>query len=343
MMKIGVLTGGGDCPGLNAAIRAIVVRGEELGHEIIGIQEGWKGLLEAKGKRLTREEVDAMFKEGGTMLFSSRTNPYKSDDGERRALEGFKKMGLDALIPIGGEDTLGVANKLTKAGLPCVAVPKTIDNDLSATDVTIGFNTAVSIAMEAVDRLHTTTRSHHRVSVVEIMGRHAGWMTYIAGLAGGAHVILIPEEEFDIEEVCRIISERKEKGKTYSVIAVAEGALPKDASAFVTKSKQLDEFGHVMLGGIGDALAKEIEDRTGMTARATVLGHIQRGGSPTVFDRILGLKLGYRAVETVDAKDFGKMIALRGNDAVPVPLEEGVGKLKTVSKEEYGMARSFFG
>jgi phosphofructokinase-like protein len=342
-MRIGVLTGGGDCPGLNAAIRAIVVRGEELGHVIIGIQDGWKGLLEARGKRLTRDEVDAAFKEGGTMLFSSRTNPYKKDDGERLAMKGFEKLGIDALIPIGGEDTLGVASRLTKAGMPCVAVPKTIDNDLSATDVTIGFNTAVSIAMDAIDRLHTTTRSHHRVSVVEVMGRHAGWMTYIAGLAGGAHVVLIPEEKFDIEEVCEVIKGRKDRGKGYSVVAVAEGALPKDAEGFITKSKDVDEFGHVLLGGIGNALAKEIEKRTGITARATVLGHTQRGGRPSVFDRVLGLKLGYRAVEAVHNKDFGKMIALKGNDAVPVALDDAVGQLKVVSKKEYDMAKSFFG
>jgi 6-phosphofructokinase 1 len=342
-MKIGVLTGGGDCPGLNAAIRAIVIRGEELGHEIIGIQEGWKGLLEARGKRLTRDEVDAHFKEGGTMLFSSRTNPYKKEGGEGEAMEGFKKLGIDALIPIGGEDTLGVANKLTKAGMPCVAVPKTIDNDLSATDVTIGFNTAVSIAMDAIDRLHTTTRSHHRVSVVEIMGRHAGWMAYIAGLAGQAHVILIPEERFKVEDVCKVITDRRDAGKTYSIVAVAEGALPTEAKDFITKSNDVDEFGHVMLGGIGKALAKEIEKRTGMTARATVLGHTQRGGSPTVFDRILGLKLGYKAAEAVNDKKFGHMIALKGNDAVAVPLEDAVGKLKVVSKQEYDMAKSFFG
>lgn len=328
---------------MNAAIRAIYIRATELGHEVVGIEGGWKGLLEGKARKLTREEVDSMFKEGGTMLFSSRTNPYKRENGEKEALDGMKRLGLDALIPIGGEDTLGVANRLTKAGLPCVAVPKTIDNDLDATDVTIGFYTAVSISMDAIDRLHTTTRSHHRVSVVEIMGRHAGWMTYIAGLAGGAHVILIPEEDFDIAEVCKVITDRRDKGKTYSVVAVAEGAMPKDAKDFVTRSDQLDEFGHVMLGGIGDALAKEIEKRTGMTARATVLGHIQRGGSPTVFDRVLGLKLGYKAAEAVHAKDWGKMIALRGNQAIPVPLEEGVGKLKTVSKEEYQMAKSFFG
>jgi 6-phosphofructokinase 1 len=342
-MKIGVLTGGGDCPGLNAAIRAIVVRGNELGHEIIGIEDGWKGLMEAKGRKLTRDEVDAAFKEGGTIIFTSRTNPYKKEGGEKAALDGFKKLGLDALIPIGGEDTLGVAQKLTKAGLPCVAVPKTIDNDLSATDVTIGFDTAVSIAMDAIDRIHTTTRSHHRCCVVEVMGRHAGWMTYIAGLAGGAHVILIPEEPFDIEYICKIVSDRKAKAKGYTVIAAAEGALPKDANVFVTKTDKLDEFGHVMLGGIGEALAKEIEKRTGVTTRATVLGHIQRGGSPTVYDRVLGLKLGYRAVEAVQKKQFGTMIAMKGTQAVPVPLEDAVGKLKTVSKEEYQMAKSFFG
>ena len=342
-MRIGVLTGGGDCPGLNAAIRAIVVRGQELGHEIIGIEEGWKGLLEGKGRKLSRDEADSFFKAGGTLLFTSRTNPYKKEGGEKAAMEGFKKLGLDALIPIGGEDTLGVAQKLTKVGLPCVAVPKTIDNDLSATDVTIGFDTAVSIAMDAIDRIHTTTWSHHRCAVVEVMGRHAGWMTFISGLAGGAHMILIPEEAFEIEEVCKIVSDRKAKGKGYTVIAVAEGAQPKDADKFTTKSDKLDEFGHVMLGGIGDALAKEIEQRTGVTTRATVLGHIQRGGTPTVYDRVLALKLGYAAVEAVSRKEFGKMIAMRGTKAVPVPLEEAVGKLKTVSKDEYRMARSFFG
>ena len=342
-MKIGVLTGGGDCPGLNAAIRAIFIRASELGHEVVGIEEGWKGLMEAKARKLTRDEVDAAFKDGGTIIFTSRTNPYKMEGGEKAALDGFKKLGLGALIPIGGEDTLGVAQKLTKAGLPCVAVPKTIDNDLDATDTTIGFDTAVSIAMDAIDRIHTTTRSHHRCAVVEVMGRHAGWMTFIAGLGGGAHVILIPEEPFDIDEVCKIVSDRKAKGKGYTLVAVAEGALPKDANVFVTKTDKLDEFGHVMLGGIGDALAKEIEQRTGVTTRATVLGHLQRGGSPTVYDRVLGLKLGYRAVDAVHNKEFGQMIAMKGTKAVPVPLKDAVGKLKTVSKEEYKMARSFFG
>jgi len=341
-MKVGILTGGGDCPGLNAAIRAAVIKGSKHGIEVIGIRKGWAGLLNAWGEVLTPEDVDPMLKEGGTMLGSSRTNPYKREDGEKRAIEGFKKLGLHALIAIGGEDTLGVALRLYKAGLPIVAIPKTIDKDLSATDTTIGFNTAVTVATDAIDRISTTMRSHERIGVVEIMGRHAGWMTYIAGLAGGANVILIPEEPFDIEEVCEVFRKRKEEGKPYGVVAVAEGALPKDMKDFVTLSEERDEFGHVRLGGIGKVLAKEIEKRTGMECRATILGHIQRGGSPTVYDRVMGTKLGYKAIELILAKDFGKLVAYRNEKAVSVPLEEAVGKLNTVPKEEYKIAKTFF-
>ena len=341
--KVGVLTGGGDCPGLNAAIRAIVYKAREYGVQVIGVHRGWAGLMEVDAHPLTIDEVADIHKEGGTIIYSSRTNPYKDPTGEAKALEGFKKLGLDALIPIGGEDTLGVANKLTKAGLPCVAVPKTIDNDLSATDVTIGFNTAVTIATEAIDRLHTTAKSHNRIMVVEIMGRHAGWMTLISGLAGGAHAILVPEEKFNIVDVVKVIEERKKRGKPYAVIAVSEGALPTDAKDFVTKTKELDAFGHVMLGGIGDALAKELSKRCNMEARAVVLGHTQRGGPPTVYDRILGTKLGYKAMEMVMEGKFGYMAALKGNDAVPVKLEDAVGKLNTVPAKDIALAKTFFG
>jgi len=341
-MKVGILTGGGDCPGLNAAIRAAVIKGKKHGIDIVGIRKGWAGLLNTWGAPLTPDDVDEMLKVGGTMLGSSRTNPYKTEEGEAQAKAGFTKLGLDALIAIGGEDTLGVANKLSKAGVPTVAIPKTIDKDLSATDSTIGFNTAVTIATDALDRVHTTMRSHERVGVVEIMGRHAGWMAYIAGLAGGANVILIPEEPFDIDEVCKVFVDRKERGKPYGVVAVAEGALPRDAKEFVTSTDELDDFGHVRLGGIGKKLAKEIERRTGIESRATVLGHIQRGGSPTVYDRVMGTKLGYKAIEMVLAKEFGKLVAYRNENAVAVPLEEAVGKLNTVSEEEYEIAKTFF-
>jgi len=341
-MKVGILTGGGDCPGLNAAIRAAVINAEKHGIEMVGIRKGWAGLLNAWGFPLGPNDVECMLKEGGTMLGSSRTNPYKTEGGEAQAREGFVKLGLDALIAIGGEDTLGVANKLSKAGMPTVAIPKTIDKDLSATDSTIGFNTAVTVATDAIDRVFTTMRSHERVGVVEIMGRHAGWMAYIAGIAGGANVILIPEEPFDIDEVCQVFVKRKERGKPYGVVAIAEGAMPKDAQEFVTSTDELDDFGHVRLGGIGKKLAKEIEKRTGIESRATVLGHIQRGGSPTVYDRVMGTKLGYKAIEMVVNREFGKLVAYRNEQAVAVPLEEAVGKLNTVSAEEYEMVKTFF-
>ena len=340
---IGILTGGGDCPGLNAAIRAVVVKAHQLGIYVLGIQRGWWGLLNAEAKPLSLDDVEDIHKIGGTILGSSRTNVYKTEDGPEKAKEGFRTLGLDALIAIGGEDTLGVAAKLTLEGMPTIALPKTIDKDLSETDTTIGFNTAITIATDAIDRVHTTMRSHHRIGVVEIMGRHAGWMTLLAGMAGGAQAILIPEEEFDLNEIANIFIKRKKQGKDWGVIAIAEGALPTELEGFVTQDDTLDSFGHVKLGGIGKKLANEIEKRTGIESRATVLGHIQRGGSPTVYDRILGTKLGVKAIEMILEGKFGHMAAVKGNDIVPVDVQEAVGKLNTVSKEEYEVAKTFFG
>lgn len=341
--KIGILTGGGDCPGLNAAIRGVVVKAHQHGIQVLGIQKGWWGLLNAEAKPLTLEDVEDIHKIGGTILGSSRTNVYSSEDGPERAMEGFRTLGINALVAIGGEDTLGVAAKLTQDGLPTIALPKTIDKDLSATDTTIGFNTAITIATDAIDRVHTTMRSHHRIGVVEIMGRHAGWMALMAGMAGGAQAILIPEVNFDLDEIAGIFIKRKAQGKDWGVIAIAEGAQPTDLENFVTQDDTLDSFGHVKLGGIAKKLAKEIEKRTGIESRATVLGHIQRGGSPTVYDRITGTKLGVKAVEMILAGQFGYMAAVRGNDIVPVDVQEAVGKLNTVSEEEYELARMFFG
>ncbi len=341
--NIGILTGGGDCPGLNAAIRAVVVKAHHHGINVMGIQRGWWGLLNAEAIMLTLDDVQDIHKEGGTILGSSRTNVYKTENGPVKALEGFRKLGIDALIAIGGEDTLGVAAKLTKEGMPTIALPKTIDKDLSATDTTIGFNTAITIATDAIDRVHTTMRSHHRIGVVEIMGRHAGWMALMAGMAAGAQAVLIPEEKFDLDEIAQIFIKRKEQGKDWGVIAIAEGAQPTELEGFATQDDSLDSFGHVKLGGIGNKLAKEIEKRTGIESRATVLGHIQRGGSPTVYDRITGTKLGVKAVEMILDGQFGYMAAVRGNDIVPVDVQEAVGKLNTVSKEEYDIAKIFFG
>jgi 6-phosphofructokinase 1 len=341
--KIGILTGGGDCPGLNAAIRGVVVKAHQHGIRVMGIQRGWWGLLHAEAEELTLDDVQDIHKIGGTILGSSRTNVYGTEEGPERAREGFKKLGIDALIAIGGEDTLGVAAKLTREGMPTIALPKTIDKDLSATDTTIGFNTAITIATDAIDRVHTTMRSHHRIGVVEIMGRHAGWMALMAGMAGGAQAVLIPEVKFDLDEIAQIFIDRKARGMDWGVIAIAEGAQPTDLEGFVTQDDSLDSFGHVKLGGIGKKLAREIEKRTGIESRATVLGHIQRGGSPTVYDRITGTKLGVKAVEMILAGQFGHMAAVRGNDIVPVDVQEAVGRLNTVSPEEYEVARLFFG
>jgi 6-phosphofructokinase 1 len=342
MATIGILTGGGDCPGLNSVIRAVVRKSFNEGYEVIGIKNGWKGLLENDTMKLDLSAVSGILPKGGTILGTSRTNPYKKEGGSEKVKDNFKKLRLDALIVVGGEDTLGVAAKLTKDGIPnIVGVPKTIDNDVSATDYTFGFDTAINIAMECIDRLHTTAESHHRVMVAEVMGRHAGWIAVESGIAGGADVILIPEIPIDIGEVCSSIKKRHERGKTFSIVVVAEGAVFKEKD-MVAQEEKLDEFGHVRLGGIGEILATEIEKKTGYETRVSVFGHIQRGGSPTAFDRILGTRFGVKAVELVKDKKFGRMAALVNNKIIDVPLDV-VKELKTVDMELYGIAKEFFG
>ena len=341
-MRVGVLTGGGDCPGLNAVIRAVVRRGTtEYDIDFVGYRDGWRGPLEGDTRPLGVPQVRGILPRGGTILGSSRTNPAKVDGGLDRVVENLRTAGVDALIAIGGEDTLGVATQLAQLGVGVVGVPKTIDNDLSATDFTFGFDTAVNIATEAIDRLHTTAESHHRVVVVEVMGRHAGWIALHSGLAGGANVILIPERPFDLDEVCGYVENRFRTN--YSpIVVVAEGATPATGD-MVTSREDLDAFGHVRLGGIGDRLAGEIEQRTGKEARAVVLGHIQRGGTPTAFDRWLATRFGLHAVQAAYDGDFGTMVALRGTDIVRVPLTEATGTLKTVAPELYAEAEVFFG
>lgn len=342
MKKIGVLTGGGDCPGLNSVIRAVVRYAIQKGYRVIGIKNGWKGMIESNTAKLDLLSVSGILPKGGTMLGTSRTNPYKKEGDVEKVKKNFKNMGLEALIVIGGEDTLGVAAKLYKEGLNVVGAPKTIDNDLSCTDVTFGFDTAINIATEAIDRLHTTAESHNRIMVVEVMGRHAGWIAIEAGMAGGADVILIPEVPIDINEVCVLLKKRHSRGKSFSIIVVAEGAKFKEGD-LIKQEKKLDAFGHIRLGGIGHILAEEIEKRTGYETRVTVLGHIQRGGTPTAFDRVLGTRFGVKAMELVLKKDYGKMAALQGSKVVDVSLEAAVSKLKTVDMELYDIAKIFFG
>ena len=342
MQKIGILTGGGDCPGLNPVIRAVVRKAMNDGFEVIGIKNGWKGLIENDTITLNLDSISGILPKGGTILGTSRTNPYKKEGGLEKVKANFKALDLCALIAVGGEDTLGVATKLVKEGLNVVGVPKTIDNDLSATDYTFGFDTALNIATECIDRLHTTAESHHRIMVAEVMGRHAGWIALEAGIAGGADVILIPEIPIDIDEVCGLIKKRHSRGKTFSIVVVAEGAQFKKSS-HVLQEQKLDEFGHVRLGGIGELLAREIEKQTGYETRVSVLGHIQRGGSPSAFDRVLGTRFGVKAVELVLQKKFGRMVALSGGTIIDVPLEAATGKLKTVDTEYYELAKVFFG
>lgn len=344
MERIGILTGGGDCPGLNAVIRGVVRRAAQDKIKVVGIKNGWKGLVNTDTMDLSLETVADIVAKGGTILGTSRTNPYKNKDDVKKAIDNYKKLKLDALVAIGGEDTLGVANKLVKekADVNVVGVPKTIDNDLNATDYTFGFDTAVNIAMEAMDRLHTTAESHHRVMVCEIMGRHAGWIAIHSGLAAGADVILIPEAPIDIDEVCAILKKSHDAGKLFSIVAAAEGAEFKEGTV-ITQKKECDAFGHVILGGIGERLADEIGKRTKFETRSTVLGHIQRGGSPTAFDRVLGTRFGYKAMEMVLEKKFGCMASLQGTEIKDVPIEKAVGTLKTVDPKFYEMARAFFG
>ena len=345
--RIGILTGGGDCPGLNAVIRAVFRRAEQFDYEVIGIRDGWKGLLEMECEPLSRQQVSGIHLFGGTILGTSRTNPFKKENGAEIVAANMKKMDLHALIAVGGDDTLGVCNKLSKMGLNTVGVPKTIDNDLSATDVTFGYDTAVSIATECIDRLHTTAESHHRTLVVELMGRHAGWITCASGIAGGADMILVPEEPFNIVEVCNVLKKRAARGKKFNIVAVSEGAAFSEApgveGSVVLQTADKDAFGNVRLGGIANILAKEIETRTGFETRAVILGHLQRGGTPTAYDRILATRFGVKAVELVHEGRFGLMVAIHGTKIEAVPLEEAVGKTKTLDMELYETAKIFFG
>ena len=342
-MKVGVLSGGGDAPGINAVIRAVVRKGiQQYGDEIVGIKDGWHGLLESEFTPLDLQSASGILPRGGSILGTSRTNPFKHEKGPEKIVRNAKKAGIEAVVVIGGDDTLSVAYKMGDFGLKCVGVPKTIDNDLSGTDYTFGFNTAVSIATEALDRLHTTAETHRRVMILEVMGRYTGWIALEAGLAGGADVILIPEKPIDIDEVCEYIKRRHERGRNFSIVVVAEGAKPKEGKE-VVYSESIDEFGHIRLGGIGYYVGKEIEKSLGIETRVVVLGHLQRGGSPTAFDRILATRFGIAAIDCIHRKRFGQMVAIKGNRIVSVPLKDVVGKRKTVDLKLYEIASVFFG
>jgi len=347
-MRRGLLTGGGDCPGLNALIRALVRRAiKDDRCEVIGILEGWLGMIEGKYIALDRLKIAGILHRGGTILKTSRTNPLKIENGIEKIIENMRKARIDVLVAVGGEDTLGIAKILADRGIKVVGVPKTIDNDLSGTDYTFGFDTAVNIAMEAIDRVHTTAESHNRVLVVEVMGRHSGWIAIESGIAGGADVILIPEKPFDVESVCRIIRRRHETVNDFSIVVVAEGAkfmVDSDVDgSFILQDLEKDDFGHVRLGGIGNILAREIEKRMGIESRVVILGHIQRGGTPTAFDRVLATRFGVEAAELINRGEFGKMVALQGNKIVGIPLEEALAQTKTVSEDFYKVAEVFFG
>jgi ATP-dependent phosphofructokinase / diphosphate-dependent phosphofructokinase len=343
MARIGVLTGGGDCPGLNAVIRAIVRKGiDNHGHELVGFRYGWAGVLSGDTMPLTLDTTRGILHRGGTILGSSRTNVYKEPDGFDRVRSTLDRLGVDALIPIGGEDTLGVARRLADDGIDVVGVPKTIDNDLAGTDFTFGFQTAVQIATDAIDRLHTTAESHNRVMVCEVMGRHAGWIAAYSGMAGGADAILVPERPFDIDQVCAHLRRRHESGKTFSIVVVSEGATPVDGD-LVTEHEATDAFGHVRLGGIGVMLEREIEARTGYETRMTILGHVQRGGTPLAFDRVLGSRFGVAAIDAANDGEFGTMVALRGTKIERVPLDDALAAPKLLDAELYETAAVFFG
>lgn len=345
-MRIGVLTGGGDCPGLNAAIRAIVRRGLATGHELLGFRYGWAGLIRDDAEVLNLQSTAGILPRGGTILGTSRTNPF-APGAAREGLEAIKRTiasrKIDGLIAIGGEDTLGVALKLNAEGIAVVGIPKTIDNDLGGTDVTIGFNTAVQIVSEAIDRLHTTAESHNRVMVVEVMGRHAGWIATVAGIAGGGDAILVPEREFDIEEVCDHLRSRHRRGRNSSIVVAAEGAKPREGTLQVRENSGRDAFGHERLGGIGVTLEHEIEERTGYETRVTILGHVQRGGRPTAYDRVLATRFGIAAVDAVSAGRFGEMVALHGTSIAKVKLEEALSAPKLLDPSLYETAAVFFG
>jgi 6-phosphofructokinase 1 len=342
-MRIGVLTGGGDCPGLNAVIRGIVRKGiNQHGHAFVGFRYGWAGVLKNDAIELTNATTRGILHRGGTILGSSRTNPFKVDGGVEQVREAIAARRLDALIPIGGEDTLGVARRLVDEGIHVVGVPKTIDNDLAGTDFTFGFQTAVQIATDAIDRLHTTAESHNRVIIVEVMGRNAGWIATYSGIAGGADVILVPEHPFDIDEVCSRIRRRHSGGSTFSIVVVAEGAVPKGGDV-VTEHEGTDAFGHTRLGGIAVALEKAIEERTGFESRMTILGHVQRGGTPCAYDRVLGTRFGVAAINAATEGDYGKMVALRGTEIVRVPLDEALAEPKLLDDGLFKTAEVFFG
>ena len=345
-MKVGVLTGGGDCPGLNAVIRAVARRCFARGHEVVGVREGWRGLVDGRFEPLGPREISGLLPRGGTILGTSRTNPYKTEAVDA-VLRNFEAEDLGALVAIGGEDTLGVAARLhAEHGFPVVGVPKTIDNDLSATDYTFGFDTAVFICTEAIDRLHTTAESHTRVMVVEVMGRHTGWIAVMSGIAGGADVILIPEHPISVEEACDDIRRRHERGKDFSIVVVSEGyelTYESGERRLVTQDPDTDEFGHVRFGGVGHALGADIEERTGYETRVTVLGHVQRGGSPTPRDRVLATRYGLKAADLVVEGRFGRMAALQGDEIVEVSLAEATAELKTVPEDWYAVAKAFFG
>jgi len=345
--RVGVLTGGGDCPGLNAVIRAVSRRSLDRGHDVIGVRTGWRGLVEGIFEPLGPREISGLLPRGGTILGTSRTNPYKLEEGVDRVLANFREQRLDALVAIGGEDTLGVAARLyEEQEFPVVGVPKTIDNDLAATDYTFGFDTAVSICTEAIDRLHSTAESHNRVMVVEVMGRHTGWIAVMSGIAGGADVILIPEQPVTVEEACVEIQRRHERGKDFSIVVVSEGyelSYESGERRQVAQETAADEFGHVRLGGVGHELAREIEERTGYETRVTVLGHVQRGGSPTPRDRVLASRYGLKAADLVEEGRFGRMAALQGDRIVDVSLAEATAELKTVPDHWYAVAKAFFG
>jgi phosphofructokinase-like protein len=343
MARIGLLTGGGDCPGLNAVIRAVVRKGINThGHEFVGFRYGWAGVLTADAIDLTHQTTSGILHRGGTILGTSRTNVFKEENGLARVQASLEQLGVDALIPIGGEDTLGVAGKLSEAGVKVVGVPKTIDNDLAGTDFTFGFQTAVQIATDAIDRLHTTAESHNRVIVVEVMGRHAGWIAAYSGLAGGADVVLVPEHPFDVDEVCERLRRRHAQGRNFSIVVVAEGATPADGQMH-SEFESTDAFGHVRLGGIAIQLEREIEQRTGFEARMTILGHVQRGGTPCAYDRVLGSRFGVEAIDAAHEGDYGKMVALRGTDIVRVPLSEALAEPKLLDPKLFETAEVFFG
>jgi 6-phosphofructokinase 1 len=346
--KVGVLTGGGDCPGLNAVIRAVTRRSLTRGYEVVGVRDGWRGLVDGRFVELGPREISGILPRGGTILGTTRTNPFTSDYGVERVLANFESAGLTALVAIGGEDTLGVAQRLhAERGLPVVGVPKTIDNDLAATDYTFGFDTAVWIATEAIDRLHTTAESHNRVMVLEVMGRNTGWIAVMSGIAGGADVILIPEQPITVEDACEELKRRHDRGKDFSIVVVSEGYELTYASGETRRVEEAaapsDQFGHARLGGVGDALAREIEERTGFETRVTVLGHVQRGGSPTPRDRVLATRYGLKAADLVHDQQWGQMAALQGDAIVAVRLADAVAELKTVPPQWYDVARAFFG